>query len=246
MAESGNSNDLTVLSSRLDTLEREARDLRAAFAAGRGIRVFLLLLVIAFVGGFSYLFYKMGLDFQSKQNLDKILAEVTAKSPDITGDLEREMRKIMTNAGPKVRDAFWNQMQKDADSYLAAIERERDPLLENVQRDLNVSLNSHYDQILAQHGEVLKEEFKSEIKDDKDYVAMMDNFKLALHQMVKDHYVDRMKGQFVQLYKSWDTFPPAEAPKPGDPTEGSQIVGHLMEFFKEAIVKNDKPVVPSR
>lgn len=242
MADSANAGELSALSNRLDALEREARDLRAAFSAGRGIRTLMLLLVIAFVGGFTYLFYKMGIDFQSKQNLDKIMTEVSAKSPDISQDLTREMQKIMTNAGPKVRDAFWNQLQKDADSYLAAIEKERTPLVDNVQRDLNSTLNGHYDRILGEHSQVLKDEFKSEIKDDKDFVLMMDNFKLALHHMVKDFYVDRMKGQFMQLYKTWDEFPPAEAPKPDEPTEGSQIVGHLFEFFKEAIVKNDKPV----
>lgn len=242
MADGTNSGDLAGLSAKLDGLQREAADLRAAFAAGRGVRMLMLLLVIAFVGGFTYLFYKMGLDFQSKQNLDKIMAEVQTKSPDITQDLAREMQKIMANAGPKVKDAFWNQFQKDADVYLAAVEKEREPLVENLQRDLNATLNAHYDKILASHGQVLKDEFKSEITDDKDYVRMMDNFKIGLQQMVKDFYVDRMKGQFQQLYKTWDGFPPAEATKAGEPTEGSQIVGHLYEFVREAMLKHDKPI----
>jgi hypothetical protein len=92
-------------------------------------------------------------------------------------------------------------------------------------------LKAHYHQLLNSQENTLREEFPL-IKDPKKYKQMLENFDVAMQKLVKRYYVDEMERQLHQVYETWDSFPPAEAPKPGQDNAETLLTSELFEMLR--------------
>ena len=61
---------------------------------------------------------------------------------------------------------------------------------------------------------------------------MIKNIDVAMQKLIKKYYAEEMEAQFNQLKASIDQFPPAPAPKAGDPSAEDQFIAELMEMLR--------------
>ena len=125
-----------------------------------------------------------------------------------------ELQTLYENAGPKIQEAFQEQMNKDMPKYAHSMEKEREAFLNTLKAQLETKLHGQYEQLLKEQQKTLETEFKD--VDPEKNKRMMANINRAVERLVKKYYVDELESQFRQLYQTWDSFPAAEPLKPGD------------------------------
>jgi membrane-associated HD superfamily phosphohydrolase len=229
-----------VLERHVESVEAQTRAISNALTRSRQTRLGIFLGFLLLVCAISYSFYKLGENFRSEENLNKMGELAQRHLDDNTDRYVGEVKMLVDNSLPVLKNAFMEQAKQDTPKYTAAIETQRDELLASLPKELENQITQHYQDILKRHERILKEEFPD--LTDEQLVRVAANLEKATKRLVEKYYVDRMSGELEALYQTWDRFPPADPPGPNDPELGQQMIGCMMELM---IVKATETEVTS-
>jgi hypothetical protein len=194
------------LAKQLADLERQSGELNAALQRSASVRRLLVLVVAALLGIYLYLYYTAGKAFMDQKSVDRLMKELERSASANSDQVMREAQKLVRNTWPTVSAAMTDQLKEDMPTFMTLLGTERENLAVNLQSRMESLVRAKYEKTLDQHRSILVEEFPS-IKDDRDIDVMADNFKDAFGPLVKRHYGDKIRGEFDQMYKTWDDFP---------------------------------------
>jgi hypothetical protein len=222
--------EMQALSQQSEAVQRASAALSAAAARARGVRLCLVLTAVVLIGYICFIFYGMGMEIQSPQYLDG-LAKASQKRLAANSDkYAAQFQRLVDKASPALTKAFTEQVKKDMPEFIKKAEKEKDTLAANLQEDFSKKVNTHYEKLLAQQESTLKEAFP-EIKDPATHERMVKNFDKAMQRIVKKFYVDDFRHQIDEIVSTWDHFPEATAPKPGEPTLMDQFIPSLLQYL---------------
>jgi len=229
-SEAASSAQIEAMGNRVEAVERQVAALTATLSATRSTRRLLTLGYVIFFCVFGFLFYRLVMDFQKKESLDQLVAKVQQRLQDTTLEkLKRQTMSLVDTARPVLTDAFYAQAKADASKYAEALEDERDMLMVNLQERMERQLQDHYKAILQRHEAVLKEEFPD--LNDEQLNQMASNIEKATQQLIDEYYVERMRTELEDMFKTWDEYPIADPPGPRDIPLEEELIGLLMEIL---------------
>jgi hypothetical protein len=197
---------LEALAKQLADLEHQSSELGTALQRSASVRRLLVLVVVALLAIYGYLYYSAGRAFTDKKNMDRLMSELERSATANSDRVMRQVHVLYEHTWPTVSAAMSDQFQKDMPTYMNLLGTERENLAVNLQSRLEGLVRAKYDKSVDQHRDILIQSFPS-VKDDKDIDAMVDNFKDAFAPLVKRHYGDKIRGEFDKMYKTWDEFP---------------------------------------
>lgn len=222
------------LSPRIEAVERELREVHAGLAAGRRTRLFVLLLVIAFVIAITLMFYSLYARVTSEQFVQDLSTAAQAHLEANKNIYTHEVQTLLDNAKPVLRTAFEAQMEKDMPRFSAAVGTERQVLVDNLRPELEELVKAQYDETLTSFRQTLADQFP-EAKDPVVQNRIKDNLDAALTGLVDRYYVNQFQTQMQALSDTWEKFPVADAPGPEDAPLTDQLIGLLLEIMKDRL-----------
>lgn len=232
------------LAPRVAALERETQGLAQSLGEARRTRLLILLLLVAFVCATCFAFYRLATRFQQPEQLQLLRTKAEEKLRDKSDLIVKEAQTLVDNAAPALQTAFMEQFNKDLPTYMQAVGAEREALVENLQKGLQVKLEAHHQQLLERHQALLREEFPA-VKDEELHARMMANLQVAVNRLVKKYYIDEVHDQMFALYGLWDEFPMADPAASGELPLADQIYGNVWEWFFLRIKSAEPGAAPS-
>jgi hypothetical protein len=222
--------DLPALSQQMEAIDRAAADLKAATARGRSIRLALLVAAVLLVGVVVVSFYRLGMYVQDPRYGNALRELGTKRLTDNSDKYRAQFERLVDNAGPPLREAFNEQAKKDLPEFMKQIDKEKDTLAANLEKDFSEKINAHYEKLTAQQENTLKEVFPG-IKDQKTQERMLKNIDKAMQKLVKKYHVDELRKQVEDIVATWDHFPEANAPKAGELSLADQLIQNLLQVL---------------
>jgi hypothetical protein len=230
-AESPHSVDGAAVAQQVEDVFRESDALAKALARARSIRRWLGLLTLVLVLLIVVVFYRFGRQFIEPEFADKLVKTAQDRFQKNSDQYMKEVQLLVDGVSPVLSDAFAQQVKKDMPGYFQAMEKERDQLLEALVPKLEKKIEDHYLKLLEKQDKTLREEFPA-INDTQLHERMVKNIDTAMQKLVKKYYADELEAQVKDLRGSWDRFPPAPAPRPGDPTAEDQFIAELLDMLR--------------
>jgi hypothetical protein len=230
MSSAGSQSDEQVMTEQVRSVEREAAALASALANGRRVRLLLFLLVIAVAAIVTTSFYRLGARVTGEENRKQLLEIAQQRLTDNQDAYLKHVRTLVDETSPALTQAFTAQVKKDMPTYMKGMEKERDQLRENLSTELTKKLNAHYEKLLAQQDQTLKDEFPL-VKDQVVHERMMKNIDLAVQKMIKKHYIDEMGNALENINHTLDDFPPAGPAQKGM-TLSDELAANAIELLK--------------
>ena len=217
-----------------DELAREVSGLKAAIAAGRWIRLILVLLTLAFLGGLTWMGYQIHGDLQAK--MDKVGEEFGARQDKFIKPATAEMQTLFVNVRPEVQKAFAAQAKKDSPKFAKAVAKQRDRLIKDVQAKLQDRLKATFDGVVEEQKDLLVKEFP-ELQDKAKLDKVLDRMTQAMEQVSREYYAQPIREAVDELLKRLDEFPEMEdAPRDNEELV-DRIVGLVFEMGRAVIVE---------
>ncbi|MBI3463727.1 MAG: hypothetical protein HY000_11825 [Planctomycetes bacterium] len=214
-----------MLAKQVAELERQWTDLDMAIRRSATVRRFLVLVVVAVLGVYLYLYYSLARGFLDRENLNRVAREVQNRAlPNLDAVLD-EVRALLDHTGPAVMTAFSAQFEKDMPTIKAKLEPEWKTLLDDMERRLNERMQNAYYEAQDKHQAILAEEFPN-VKDAKDFKLMGKNLDEAIQPLIKRFYGKKIRSQLDQLDETWQEFPQTESRR--DREELADELYHLL------------------
>ncbi len=174
-------------------------------------------------------FSRLWQDRTSSAAISSFTAEVRKRLATDEARLGRELRLLVSNAGPKLTDALLKQAEKDMPALREATSREREILRQDLQERVARSLGEAFRAALARHEETLRREFPG-AADATVRRRALENVALAMERLVRRYHVRDLGQELQTLYARWDSFPPAAVPAPGAEPLADQLAATAYEL----------------
>jgi hypothetical protein len=160
---------------------------------------------------------------------------VTGKDGTLEFDVKTALQDTLTqmaeSSGQMVQEIFRAQVEADMGKYTAALHAQKEILAKNLEQRLNDLVDEHYAELLDQHESILKEKFKDRSQFSEEQLGrMIYNMDEALKDLLKRYYVKELETQLNLLYDQYESFPVAEAAKPGDQPLEKQLLQKMAEM----------------
>lgn len=239
--------DSAALAREIEVLRTRTGALNAAIAQSKQIRQLLLVGLALMIAVVTWRFYALAGEFRSRENMDRLVTiaqERLAAKHDL---FIKEGEKLVDEVSPVVTAAFYEQSKKDLPHFTAAIDRERKEMLDTLPAHLTERVDGHHRKLADKHKEILADEFPA-MRDETVRNRLMANTVAALNRMAQRYYVKEFESELRGMYETWDAFPIAETPAPGELPLEDQIVGELMDLvaLKLARTRAERPGLVSR
>ena len=160
----------------------------------------------------------------------------------MTSDQIADIARRYGLEGETVQEIFRAQVEADMGKYTAALDEQREILAINLEERLNALVDEHYEELLDQHGSILKEKFKDRSQFSEEQLGrMIYNLDEAQKRLLKKYYVDELQAQLERLYDQYENFPVAEAAKPGDQPLEKQLLQKMAEMVSLKLSSTPEP-----
>lgn len=228
----------TDLAIRIHAVETEVAAVKKAIQSTASTRRMILLLLLLFVVGVSLLFYQLVRRVQAPEFREAALAHAQRHLERNSDTYSGEMQRLVEAATPVLTEAIKQQAQRDAQRYSVVIAEERQKLLDKLEPQLKEAVYARYESGLSGLDILLTTEFP-EAKDPVVQQRLHNSLGEILNEMIRDYYLDEMRGLVKGAVEKWDAFPAAEPPAAGEPTAVSQLIGCLMEILTRRLTDPD-------
>jgi hypothetical protein len=226
------SNEFGTLSERTDNVDTETAAVIKALAKAKRVTrcilvgVLLILVVVGFL--FYYQIYQKVTSQEAINEMGELAqAQLEANMPTYSS----ELNSLVESAKPKLQEAFQAQLQKDMPKYQAALDEQRQLMIENLQTRLKEKLTGQQDELLEKYKGILQEEFP-QIADEERHARMISNVKVAMDQLVQKYYVDEFREHLERVYDLWEAWPVADPVAEGGDPLADQAFGYLLELLQ--------------
>ena len=239
--------DLDQLSQSVNALKKEATEIRTAMSRGRQVRLGIFLVLLAVVVYFVFQYVAFFEQFTKEEKLDEFMQ---AAQTEFFGDEDPEtaiqdsLDQMAQSSGETVQEIFRAQVEADMGKYTAALDEQREILAINLEERLNALVDEHYEELLDQHGSILKEKFKDRSQFSEEQLGrMIHNMEEGVKVLLKKYYVEELQKQLDALYNQYENFPVADAAKPGDQPLEKQLLQKMAEMVSLKLSRTSDPAV---
>ncbi len=232
---------IETLNNKLSALENESRRILNALQWATKVRLILFFGLLLFALISAFLFYRLYNNIKDERiaEVQRIIAE---KPAEFSEPLTRQMMALAEEQGPFVVDAFRQQAQQDSKLYLNAMDAERETLINNLQKSVEVKLAASYSKLLDEQEALLVREFP-ELKDPEKMKNVRKNLEMVYQKVGNRYYANFLKEELDELANRLDTFPPTK-PKLFDVPVSEQIAGEFMELVRMMLVASENYQAP--
>jgi hypothetical protein len=220
----------SVTTGEIDALQREIHALQAALRRARLLRAGVLVAAIAVVLVVSWATLTRLRDFASERNMQALSHAASLRLDKNRDFYMRHLETLTNKVGPVISEAFLEQAKKDMPLYLKSVEAQKQPLLDNLEREFSTALDRRYGSIRPELEAILLQEYP-QLKNQKLRDDLLANVDQAMQRMRKKYYVQDLHNEVNGLFSTWDQFPPAEAVGPSGVSLEDQFVAALLELL---------------
>jgi hypothetical protein len=222
--------DSSVTSEKVAALRREIEGLQSALRRARLIRLGILVAAVLVVVAISWITLSRVQAFTDEKNLQALTDTASARLEKDSDYYLRQLQLLTDKVGPVISEAFLEQAKKDMPRYLKAIEAEKKPLLENLEREFNRKLEKRYASLRPELESALVQELP-QLKGTNQLEQLVANVDRAMARLRKKYYVDDFHNEVQGLFATWDQFPAAPVPGKGEASVEDQFVGALIDLL---------------
>jgi hypothetical protein len=234
--------DWEALGQQSEAVQRAAAALSAAMGRARAARLLIILTGMALVLVVCFKTYSLGMQVQSPEYLNALMVSGQKRLAENSDRYRGELDKLVDYAGPAVSKAFAEQAKKDLPAFLKKADKEKDALAADLQKEFGNRLTTHYQHLLAEQENTLKEEFPT-IKEEATRQRMVKNLDKAVQKLLQKYYIEELHRKIDGLVYTWDHFPEADLPGPGEPPLPDQLIANLYQLLALSLASG---VVPGR
>lgn len=222
--------DVASLTKKADQVEREAAAIAEAVGRGKRVRLCILIAGLVVVGGVIWKFAGLITQYNDPETVEEISALATKQLDMNYAGYEDQIRMLVDNAAPKLKDAMQAQVNKDMDEWKTTLTAERKLLIENLQGRMAKKIDERHQKLMADYQSLLEQEFPA-AKDRKMRDQMVSNFEKALKGLVQKYYIEEMRKSLEDMYATWDEFPIADPIDKGELALEDELYGVLLELL---------------
>jgi hypothetical protein len=224
---------------QLDGVLNELKALHAANARASTVRLLLLLVAIGVVATIGWTVVARAREFSSEKNVRKLMDVATTRLEKNKDDYMRELETLADRVAPVISEAFAEQSRRDMPQFLKALDKERGPLVDNLQATFTDKLTHRLDKMKPELEAMLLKEFPK-LQDKKVKDALVANMDRAIDNLLRKYYVEDFRHEVAVMYDTWDQFPPAPAPTKAEATNEDQFLGALIELLKFKLTRGQE------
>ncbi len=230
--------DQGAIERHVDGLERGQVALDEALGKMRRIRIFLLVALVAVVGVTIWKFYELAEKVRSEDNVAELMDAAQQRFNENRAIYIHELQTLADKAGPVIKTALEEQMQKDQTKFEEILDNEQSVLVENLQVGVTDALEKRQKQLSEEFERKFREKFPN-AENDEVYTRMMANVEAALQRLIKKYYAEEIKGNFEEMAQTWEDFPAAEPAREGDVPLDDEMIGLLIELAQIKMAETD-------
>jgi len=227
---------IETLNNKLSALENESRRILNALQWATKVRLILFFGLMLFALISAFLFYQLYIDIKDER-IAEVQRIISEKPAEFSEPLTRQLMSLAEDQGPFVIDVFRKQAQQDSELYLNAVDAERETLIGNLQKSVEVKLAASYTKLLDEQEALLVREFP-ELKDPAKMENVRRNLELVYQKVGNRYYANYLKEELDELANRLDTFPPTDPKQYGVPV-AEQIAGEFLELVRMMLVASE-------
>lgn len=220
----------------IGAIEKELAAVKVTIRRASRTRLALLVLVLALVGTSIWMFYRLAMDFGSRENLNRLAEKARIRVEQSSGPAISNVRALADSSLPVLREAFAAQVEKDMPKYSDVVSRESDLLRTDLEKQLDEKVRAHFQQTSLKYQEILKQEFP-ELEDPKMLDQLYSSIVDIMERLVEEYYSDRVREQIEEMNKMWLDFEMAEEPAEGETPLEQQFAASLLHLMALKIDK---------
>ena len=226
-SESTRTTENEAFGTKIGAIEKEVATVKVVVRRASRRRLAVLVVALAIVGISLWMFYKLAMSFGSQENLSLLAEKARARIEESTDPALKQVQKLQENAVPVLREAFTAQVEKDTPKYSAAVDKERETLMKNLESELDKKIRAHFQKSSEKYQAILKEEFP-ELEDPELLDAMYSSIVDIMDRLVEEYYSDKVRNEIQGLNDKWLEFEMAELPAEGELPLEQQFIASLM------------------
>ena len=226
-SESTRTTENEALGKEIGAIEKEVATVKLVVRRASRRRLALMVVALSIVGISIWMFYNLAKSFASEENLNLFAEKARARMNQSSGPALREVEKLKESAVPLLQEAFTAQVEKDSAKYSAAVDKERETLMKNLESELDKKIKAHFQKSSEKYQAILREEFP-ELKDPELLDAMYSSVVDTMDRFVDEYYSEKVKNEIEGLNDKWNAFEMAEVPTEEGPTLHVQFLGALL------------------
>ena len=214
---------------KIGAIEKEVATVKVTIRRASRTRLSLLVVALAIIGISLWMFYSLAMDFGSQENLNLLAEKAKERMDQSTDPALAQVRKLQENAVPVLKEAFLAQVDKDTPKYSAAVDREREILMKNLESELDKKIRAHFQKASEKYQVILAEEFP-ELKDPELLDAVYSSVIDIMDRLVQEYYSDKVKNEIEGLNEKWLELEMAELPTAKEPPLQQQFLAALLHL----------------
>lgn len=220
-------------------LEAEVGRLKASIAASSKIKLFLGLLLVAFVAFVGWKVFDAYRTVTSKTYRDKLYELAQARLKHNEQMLQKEGKLLADRVNPMLQKAFTDQFKKDESKLVQAANAEVEPFKKELEKQARARVEEHYAGILAAARSDLEKEFPELKKDPAKFKKLETGLLASVHGMMEKEFAGPLNASYESVSKELEALPAAPSARPGEMSTAQQIIGHLLEFVALSLAKGN-------
>lgn len=221
------------LSKKIGAIEQEITAVKAAIRRASRVRLVVLLLVVAILGGTIFAFYNLGKQIASQENLDLLETKARARINESSDKVIKNVNALVEHCQPILKEAFAAQVEKDKAKYTALFEAEKATLIANLQDELREKTMARQKEMEEQYQAIIREEFPD--LDDDLAVQMYENIAQIMLKLADKYYSTQLQDELRELGETWDEFDMADLPAEGEHSLQIQLVASLLQLAADKL-----------
>ena len=217
---------------RIDALEKDYAAFKSAAAMSINIRRLIMVAAIVLVSVICWQFYSFAKELTSDEYQKKLIDVATERLKENEENYLKQVKTLVNESAPVLKDAFYNQTKTDMPKYTAAFAAERDAFAKSIEGKMREQINVHYRSLLEKYQDLLVKEFP-ELDSPELKQKAMDAVGSAFEQLVETYYVDALAEGIEEIYSHWDDFPTADDSEEWASPPEDVLIGLLMELVSK-------------
>jgi multidrug efflux pump subunit AcrB len=211
----------------IGALGEEVTAIKVALRRASRTRLLMLLLVLVFLAVAIWMFYGLGKQFASEENLDRLAAKANERINQSSGPAMKQLQGLVDHCTPVLTKAFSEQAQADMPKYTKALEEQRELLVRNLESRLGDRVTARTEAVGDRFEAILQEEFP-QVDDSELIVQLYASIEQILEKLVAKYYSDQIRQEVEGVVDTWNDFEMAEVPAEGETPLEQEFLAELM------------------
>jgi multidrug efflux pump subunit AcrB len=228
---------------KVGALGEEVKAMKVAMRRASRTRLVLLLLLLALLAASIWMFYKLALQFGSRENRDLLIAKARERMNESATPAMNQFQAMVEHCQPVLTKAFSEQAQADMPKYTEVLNEQREMLVKNLQARLDERVRARWEAASDRYETILREEFP-QVENTDLIVQMYASLEQIIEKLVEKHYSEEIRREVEGINDTWKNFEMADLPAQGETPLEQEFLAELL-LLGHYRLKGQTILVPS-